>query len=175
MHVIIETPRLLLRPLVPGDLDDLSQLYADPDVRRYFPNGTLDREATREELEWFTNGDNPGFPELGLWATIDKETGAFIGRCGLLRWEIDGHEETEIAYMIARKFWRRGLGGEVAQALVRHGFDRLGLRRLIALVHPENLASMRTAEKAGLSFERMVQFEGGAARLYSIRNLARSA
>lgn len=175
MHVIIETPRLLLRPLVAGDLDDLGQLYADPDVRRYFPDGTLDREATRDELEWFANGDNPGFPELGLWAAIDRQTGVFVGRCGLLRWEIDGREETEIAYMIARRFWRRGLGGEAANALVRHGFDRLGLRRLIALIHPENLASMRTAEKAGLAFERMVQFEGGAARLYSIRNLARSA
>ena len=77
--------------------------------------------------------------------------------------------------MIARQYWRRGLGGEVANALVRHGFDRLGLRRLIALVHPDNLASMRTAEKAGLAFERLVEFEGGDARLYSIRNLVRSA
>lgn len=174
MHVVIETPRLLLRPLVAGDLDDLARLYADPEVRRYFPDGTLDREETRGELEWFANGDNPGYPELGLWATIDRETGAFVGRSGLLRWEIDGREETEIAYMIAQDFWHRGLGGEVANALVRHGFERLGFRRLIALVHPENLASVRTAEKAGLRFERMVDFEGSAARLYSIRNLVRS-
>lgn len=175
MPVIVETPRLLLRPLVPGDLDDLARLYADPEVRRYFPDGTLDQEQTRDELEWFVNGDNPGYPDCGLWATIERQSGAFIGRCGLLRWEIDGREETEIAYMIAPKFWRRGFGGEVANALVRHGFDRLGFKRLIALIHPDNLASMRTAESAGLAFERMVEFEDGIARLYSIRSLIRSA
>jgi ribosomal-protein-alanine N-acetyltransferase len=174
MHVIVETTRLLLRPLVAGDLDDLADLYADPEVRRHFPNGTLDRDETLEELEWFAHGDNPGYPEHGLWATIEKDTGAFVGRCGLLRWEIDGREETEIAYMLARRHWRRGLGGEVAGALVRHGFEQLGSRRLIALVHPDNAASMRVAEGAGLTFERMVAFEDGPAKLYGIRRLERS-
>ncbi|MGV3552354.1 GNAT family N-acetyltransferase [Rhizobium sp.] len=168
MNVVIETPRLLVRPLVADDLDDLARLYADPEVRRYFPDRTLDREQTREQLEWFANGDNPGYPDCGLWATIDKATGAFAGRSGLLRWEIDGREETEIAYMLGQEFWGRGLGNEVAAALVRHGFERLRLARLIALVHPDNRASIATAEKAGLSFERAVEIEGSAARLYSI-------
>lgn len=168
MEINIETPRLLLRSIVATDLDDLARLYADPEVRRYFPDGTRDREQTREELEWFANGDNPGYPECRLWAIIDKEAGAFVGRCALLRWEIEGRDETEIAYMLARNAWGQGLGGEVATALVRHGFDRLGFRRLIALIHPDNVASMRTAEKAGLAFERLVDFKDGAARLYSI-------
>jgi [ribosomal protein S5]-alanine N-acetyltransferase len=55
-----------MRRLVASDLDDLYALYRDPVIRRYFPEGTLTLEETREELEWFLNG-HPDHPELGLW------------------------------------------------------------------------------------------------------------
>ena len=95
--IIFETERLVLRRLVIEDLDALYELYRDPEIRRYFPEGTLDLKSTRAELEWFLNG-HPRHPELGLWATIHKPTGAFIGRCGLLPWMIEGRLEIEIAY-----------------------------------------------------------------------------
>jgi ribosomal-protein-alanine N-acetyltransferase len=125
---ILETDRLLMRRLAPADLDDLHALYRDPDIRRHFPEGTLTLDETREELAWFQNG-HPDHPELGLWATIHKPTGAFIGRCGLLPWTIDGVDEVEIAYLIAKPYWRQGLGAEAARALVRYGFETLGLKR----------------------------------------------
>jgi [ribosomal protein S5]-alanine N-acetyltransferase len=164
---ILETERLLLRRLEPGDLDALCALYRDPEIRRYFPEGTLTLEETREELAWFRNG-HPDHPELGLWATIHKPSGAFIGRCGLLPWTIDGVSEVEIAYLIAKPFWRQGLGAEAARALVHQGFDTLGLTRLIALIDPAHTASIRTAMRAGLSFERVVEIEGVRSALYSI-------
>jgi RimJ/RimL family protein N-acetyltransferase len=68
---ILETERLSFRRLVLPDLDDLFGLYGDPEIRRYFPEGTLTRGQTREELEWFLDG-HPEHPELGLWATIHK-------------------------------------------------------------------------------------------------------
>jgi RimJ/RimL family protein N-acetyltransferase len=92
---ILETERLLMRRLVASDLDDLYALYRDPEIRRYFPEGTLTLEETQEELEWCLNG-HPDHPELGLWATIHKPTGQFIGRCGLLPWTIDGVDEVEM-------------------------------------------------------------------------------
>ena len=156
---ILETPRLVFRRLVPGDLDGLAAIYGDPEVRKYFPEGVLTREETREELEWFLNG-HPEDPRLGLWATIHRESGHFIGRCGLLLWDIEGRREVEVAYLLARPYWGQGLGAEAARALVRHGFDQLGLPRLIALIDPENQASMRTAVAAGLSFEREIE-QGG--------------
>ena len=165
--LILETERLLMRRLAPGDLDDLAALYADPEIRRYFPEGTLTRAETREELEWFLNG-HPEHPELGPWATILKPSGAFIGRCGLLPWTIDGVDEVEIAYLIAKPWQRQGLGAEAAQALVRHGFETLGLKRLIALIDPEHAASTRTAEKAGLKFEREVEIEGIKSAMHSL-------
>jgi ribosomal-protein-alanine N-acetyltransferase len=165
--VILETERLVMRRLAPGDLDDLYALYRDPDIRRYFPEGVLTLEETREELEWFVNG-HPEHSELGLWATIHKATGQFIGRCGLLPWTINGVDEVEIAYLIAKPYQRQGLGAEAARALVRYGFEVLGLRRLIALIDPAHEASIRTAMGAGLRFEKEVRMEGVLSAVYSI-------
>ena len=167
---ILVTERLLMRRLVASDLDDLYALYRDPEIRRYFPEGTLTLDETREELEWFLNG-HPDHPELGLWATLHKSTGAFIGRCGLLPWMIDGVDEVEIAYLIAKPWQRQGLGAEAARALVRHGFEALGLKRLIALIDPEHEASIRTALGAGLRYEREAEVEGLISPVYAIERV----
>jgi len=166
--IILETERLTLRRLLPDDLEDLSTLYSDPQVIRYIPDAPRKLEETREELEWFLNG-HPRHPELGLWATIHKPTGAFIGRCGLLPWTIDGQEEVEVAYLFARDYWGQGLGTEVARALVAYGFEQLGLSRLISLVEPENQASMRVAEKAGMAFEKAGRDDKGLYWLFAVQ------
>ena len=171
--VILETPRLILRRFERGDLAALAALYADPEIRRYFPEGTLKERETAEELDWFLDG-HPDDPRLGLWATIEKASGAFIGRCGLLPWEIAGCHEVEIAYLLDRRWWGRGLATEAARGLVAHGFDTLGLTRLIALIDAENAASIRVAEAAGLSFERMAEVGGGPCRIHARARPART-
>lgn len=155
MTAILETPRLLLRHL---DMDDLSELYAlyrDPEIRRYFPEGVLSYEDTKEELEWFLHG-HPRYPELGLWATVHKESGKFIGRCGLLPWEIDGKLEIEIAYLLDKNFWHQGLATEAARDIMSYAFEKLRLTRLICLIDPENIASQKVAERIGMKLERRV-------------------
>lgn len=163
---ILETERLILRHLEPGDVDDLYRLYSDPEIRRYFPEGTLTYEETKEELEWFLNG-HPQHPELGLWATIHKENKQFIGRCGLLPWVIDGCDEVEVAYLLAKEYWGQGLGSEAAQGVLDYGFNQLGLGRLICLIDRDNLASIRVATKIGMSFEREGRDEKGSFLIYS--------
>ena len=160
---VLETERLTLRHLEAADLDALYELYRDPEIRRHFPDGTRTLEQTREELEWFAE-PRP----LGLWATILRDGGAFIGRCGLIPWTIEGRDEVEVAYMIGKPWQRRGLATEAARALVTHGFDRLGLRRIIALIAPEHLESIAVAERAGLAFERTLFFDGVTSSLYAI-------
>jgi ribosomal-protein-alanine N-acetyltransferase len=155
MATILETNRLFLRRLVMDDLNDLFALYRDPEIRRYFPDGVLNLEETKEELEWFLNG-YPEHPELGLWATIHKETGRFIGRCGLLSWIIDGQAEVEIAYLLDKAYWRQGFATEVAQGLLHYCFEQLHLTRVICLMAPENQASQRVAQKIGMTLERTV-------------------
>lgn len=153
--IILETERLLLRRLVMDDLAELFVLYSDPEIRQYFPEGVLNYKDTQEELEWFLNG-HPRHPELGLWATIHKETGKFIGRCGLLPWMIDDALEVEVAYLLDKAYWGQGLATEAAQGILQYGFEQLKLSRMICLIDPENIASQRVAEKTGMSLERKV-------------------
>ena len=133
MAIILETDRLLLRHQVLADLDDLWALYCNPEITKYIPDAPRSREEAREELEWHING-HPKSPELGLWATIHKETGSFIGRCGLLPWNIDGQQEVEVAYTIAQDYWGQGLATEAARAILNYGFEALNLSRLISLI-----------------------------------------
>jgi RimJ/RimL family protein N-acetyltransferase len=163
---ILETERLLLRHLERDDLESLFALYRDPEIRRYFPDGTLTRDETREELEWFLGG-HPEDPELGLWATIHKESGEFIGRCGLLPWTIDHRPEVEVAYLLARAYWGQGLATEAARAIVGHAFERLDVARLVCLIDHANRASIRVAERIGMTFEKQLEDESGPFLLYS--------
>jgi RimJ/RimL family protein N-acetyltransferase len=164
---ILETERLILRHFLLDDLDSLFALYCDPDVSQYIPDAPRTYEETREELEWFMNG-HPKHPELGLWATMHKEKGEFIGRCGLLPWTIDGKDEVEVAYLISKAYWRQGLGTEAAQAILDYGFEKLHLPRLICLVDEDNLASIKVAENIGMTFEKEGKDEMGSFLLYSI-------
>jgi len=164
---ILETHRLILRRLLPNDLDSLFALYSDPEIRRYFPEGTLTYAETREELEWFLNG-HPTHPELGLWATLHKQTGEFMGRCGLLPWTIEQRPEVEVAYLLAKTYWGQGLGTEAAQAILHYGFQQLHLSRLICLIDPGNQASSRVARKIGMTLEKELELDGEPTLIYSI-------
>lgn len=162
---ILESERLRFRRLVPGDLDDLYALYRDPEMMRWIPEGTLTREQTREQLEFYLDG-HPKNPAWGLWATILKSSGAFVGRCGLLHWTIEGREEVEVAFMIGREHWRRGLGSEAAAAIARHAFEQLRLARVVCLITPGNEASRGVALRIGMRHERDFTDEFGPAWLY---------
>ncbi len=166
--IILETQRLILRHQVLDDLDDLWALYCDPEITKYIPDAPRSRDEAREELEWHMHG-HPRNPQLGLWATIYKETGKFIGRCGLLPWNIDGQDEVEVAYTIARDYWGKGLATEAAQAIVNYGFEKLNLSRLICLPVVENIASQKVAEKIGMKFEKESRDEIGPLWVYAIQ------
>jgi ribosomal-protein-alanine N-acetyltransferase len=164
--IVLETKRLILRRLTMDDLDSLYALYRDPEVRRYFPEGTLTYEETKEELAWIIDVYY-GQYGFGLWATIHKETGEFIGRCGLLPWTIEGRLEVEVAYLLAKEYWGQGLGTEAAQAILQYGFEQLHLPRLICLIDLENHASINVARKIGMTFEKEVDLDGDRAPMFS--------
>ncbi len=165
MATLFTTDRMSFRHLRMDGLDDLARLYADPEIREFYPEGTLDRDETREELEWFLNG-HPHHPSLGLWATLLGDR--FIGRCGLLPWELDGKFEVEVAYLIDKDLWGQGLGTEAATGVLRYATETLGLKRLICLVEKRNTASIRVAEKIGMRFERAGEDDKGPYLMYSI-------
>ena len=166
--VILTTERLMLRHLAPADLEPLYALYRDPEMREFYPDGTRTLAETKEELDWFLNG-HPRQPELGLWATIERSSGAFLRRCGLLPWEIDGVTEVELAFMIDKRRWRDGLATEAARGIIAYARDELKLPRVICLVMPGNEASAGVAMKVGMCFEREYSDEFGLCHIYSLR------
>ena len=163
---ILETHRLILRHLEPADLDALYALYRDPEIRRYFPDGTRNLEETREELEWFLHG-HPRKPELGLWATIEKKSGTFLGRCGLLPWTIGGRPEVELAFLIDKSRWGEGFATEASLGIIAHAHQLLALERLICLIMPGNERSAAVAKKIGMHFESEYTDEHGPCHIYA--------
>lgn len=163
---ILETERLTLRHQELADLDQLFALYGNPAITQYIPDAPRTYEEAREELMWHMNG-HPARPELGLWTTIHKETGAYLGRCGLLPWTIDGQNEVEVAYLISQAHWGQGFGTEAALALRDYGFYTLNIPRLLCLIDAENVASIKVAEKIGMVFEREAEDELGPFLLYA--------
>jgi ribosomal-protein-alanine N-acetyltransferase len=169
---VVETERLVLRHLSFDDLDALAAIQADPEVMRYFPSGPRSREGALRELErCIAFQEQHGF---SLWAAIDKANDRLIGRCGLMRQLLQGREEVEIAYLIDRECWGRGLATEAALAIRDHGFAELGKDRLVSIIHRDNLASRRVAEKVGLRPERMIQFMRHRCWLYSVESKDRT-
>lgn len=165
-ETILETERLILRHLTLEDIDDLAIIYADPDVMRFFPSGPRTREQTEASIR--ANIQLYEACGFGLWATVYKPENRFIGRCGLLPQEIDGVAEREIAYMIARDYWGRGLASEAASAIRDYGFHQLGLSRLISMIHADNIGSQRVAEKIGLHFEQEIIMDHLPCRIYAL-------
>ena len=164
--IVLETARLTLRHLEPEDLDALATIQADPEVMRFFPSGPRSRDLTERDLtRCIATQAEHGF---SLWATIDRASGSLIGRCGLLPQQLGGVQEVEIAYLIARSHWGRGLATEAAQAIRDHGLHQVGQKRLVSIIHRDNIASQRVAEKNGLKRERTVQFMSHRCWLYSI-------
>lgn len=156
----LETERLVLRHQRLEDLDALWALYCNPNITRYIPDAPRSRAEAQEELEWHMHGHRRR-PELGLWATVHKQTGKFIGRCGLLPWTIEGQLEVEVAYTLAQEYWGQGLATEAARAILHYGFEQLQLSRLICVIDPDNIASQRVAQKMGMTLEKRVEgYEG---------------
>jgi ribosomal-protein-alanine N-acetyltransferase len=152
--VILETARLTLRPLAPGDLDALAAMYADAEVMRYIGTGG---PRGRDDAARYIDRQLRTYAERGFgeWATVLRESGDMVGLCGLIVWpDIDGAEELEVAYMFARDAWGQGLATEAAGAIRDWAVRELGRRRLVSCIYPEHAASIHVAGKIGMQHER---------------------
>ena len=152
---LLETPRLVLRELTPGDLDFVATVMAHPEVMRFYPH-TFDRAQAGTWLEYQLERyrrDGPGF-----WLAAERETGGPVGQVGLPIQEVEGVREPEVAYTLHRPFWGRGYATEAAIAVRDAAFDRWRFDRVISLIQPANRTSRRVAERVGMRPGRRVQF-----------------
>jgi RimJ/RimL family protein N-acetyltransferase len=157
------TSRLMFREMTVEDLDDMAALLGDPAVMRYYPH-PKDRGEASAWITW-----NQGLYArhgFGLWIVTLRETGEFVGDCGLTPQEVEGVVEVEIGYHVRAVLHGRGYATEAAAACRDHARDTLGVERLIAITHPENRPSQRVAEKIGLRYEREAVYRERPVHVY---------
>jgi RimJ/RimL family protein N-acetyltransferase len=175
--VKLETQRLVLRRPEDDDLDAVLGIHGDPEVMRYIGAGEpwspqrAELGLSRWKAYWHAD-------EFGMFVVTRRGDDQVLGDVGLLAWNpqtwtpgmlaaIGSAAEIEIGWTLARDAWGHGYATEAALAVrdwarAEHGFDRL-----ISLIHPENAASMRVAEKLGAKHERDVEIGGRTARIYA--------
>lgn len=162
-HIICETSRLLLRHFTMDDLEDLVAMHSDPEVSRFIGGVKLPEQSRERLAEWIAEYEQYGFSK---WAVILRATGEFIGRCGLSLEEANGVSEWELGWTFARAHWGHGYATEAAAAVRDHSFNKLGLQRLISLIRPGNFASIRVAERLGMAYQGLVEWNGKPAHMY---------
>lgn len=163
MTEILGTERLVLRELEERDLDPLAAMLGDPETMRYYDH-PFSREEARDWLD--RNRARYAAYGFGLYAIEERRTGAFLGDCGLAVQIVEGEPMVEAAWHVIRSRWRQGIASEAAAAILEHGFGPLGLRRIVALVKPDNEPSRGVAEKLGMSVERELDYKGNPHLLY---------
>jgi len=165
--VVVGTPRLDLRPLALGDLDDLARLFADAQAMRHQCR-VGDREDARRAIECSRRCFNEhGFGQL---AVLERETGAFVGKCGFTSRIVEGHREFILSHLIDPAFEPRDYDREAFEAMLRHAFDELDFMRIVTLIKPGSRRLIRMVEQLGMESEREVSWEGQKFRLYVAHN-----
>ena len=156
---VLETYRLILRRFFRADLDAMTRVFGDAEVMR-FGDGVRTAEWVREWLERCLENDRQD-AKIGLWTVVEKSRAEVIGYCGLLHYpDVGVRSEIETGYRLVRAAWGDGYATEAVIAVRDHAFGTLGIKRLIAMIDPENVASIRVAEKAGMRYEKDVMLEG---------------
>lgn len=163
---MLHTPRLQLRNFTAGDLDRMANLMSDAQFMR-FSLGPYSREQTKTLLEKILAGYREHVPSQ--FAVILRAENKLIGYCGFFRQTVDDVEEIEIGYRLDSKYWRQGLATEAARAVRDHAFNDLELDHVISLIHPDNIASRRVAEKNGMTVEKETIFRGFPTIVFGIR------
>ena len=165
-NISITTERLVLLQFSPDDREELHRITHEADILQYFPSRSpwamdkVDRYFSYQSAHWQRFG-------YGHWALTTLEGGQFFGWCGLEF--LPDTEETEVGYLISKKYWGNGYATEAATAAVKFGIKQIRLKEIIGLAHPENKPSQRVLEKCGLTFTRQATYFGMEMFRYAIK------
>jgi RimJ/RimL family protein N-acetyltransferase len=154
--VELQTERVTLRRFRDEDFEAYAAIVADPEVMRYLHSGPLDRaDAWRQMAMILGHWELRGY---GLWAAVERATGNLIGRIGFFN--PVGWPGFELGWVLGRAAWGRGFATEGARAALVYGFSELRRDHVISLIHPDNVRSIRVAERLGETFERRTRIFG---------------
>ncbi|MBE5777239.1 MAG: GNAT family N-acetyltransferase [Clostridiales bacterium] len=142
-----ETERLILRLITQDDFDSWRSILSDAETMKHYP-APYDDVGVQRWINWtLDNYDRYGF---GLWAVILKESGEFIGDCGITMQNINGQTLPEIGYHIHKAHWRKGYASEAARCCMAYAFDTLGFPAVYSYMTDSNAASYGVALKNGM-------------------------
>lgn len=161
----LHTDRLRLRQFRESDLDAYARILGDAETMRFIGNG---RPLNREEA-WRSLGYVLGHWQIrgfGLWAVEERSSGALLGRIGL--YQPEGWPGLEVGWMVDRERWGEGFATEGARASLADAFATQRVARVISVILPDNVASIRVAEKVGESFHERRQLQGHDVAVYAI-------
>lgn len=161
----LETERLILREWrEETDFEEYARICADPEVMRYIGGKPFSRlEAWRHLASVVGHWHLRGY---GHWAVEEKASGRFIGRIGLQY--PTGWPGFEIGWMIAPECWGKGYATEGARRALDYAFNEMGRDHVISLIHPENRASIKVAERLGETVEDETEVLGITVLIYGI-------
>mgnify|MGYP001297432390 CR=1 FL=1 len=143
----LQTASLTLRPLRETDAPVLHRIYQSEGVLRYFPNTSppvlerVERFIAVQEKHWQDYG-------YGNWGILPKNASEIIGWAGLQF--LPELNETEVGFLLDKPFWGQGFATEAARISLQFGFEHFDFDHIVALAHPENLASQRVLQKCGM-------------------------
>jgi RimJ/RimL family protein N-acetyltransferase len=160
----LHTERLTLRAFREADLDAYARLCADPEVVRFVGAPFARAEAWLHIAMMLGHWQLRGY---GMWAVEERSSGTMVGRIGF--YEPEGWPGMELGWMLARSHWGRGLATEGARAALAFAFAVLRKPHVISLIRPENVASVRVAEKLRARLEGRSRALGTEALVYGIR------
>jgi ribosomal-protein-alanine N-acetyltransferase len=167
----LETPRLVIRPLVLEDAAPLHELFSDPEAMRFLTDQLPG--SPEESRRWVQAKIDKDEQEdgLSLWALVERATGRVVGDVGLQWEDIDGRREIDLGCRIIRRYWGHGYGTEASRAVLDAGFAQAGFERITAMTARENAGARRVLEKLGMAYERDVDSHGFRMALYAVSNI----
>jgi len=163
MNVFVETERLILRELVPEDVQGMFELDSDPEVHRYLGNNPI---TTKEQASDYISFVRQQYVEngIGRWAVVAKNSNAFMGWAGLkyIGEIINNHSNYyDVGYRFIKRYWGKGYATEAARATINYGFEVLKQEKLYAMTLSENKASRHVLERVGFNYVESFDYIGG--------------
>lgn len=150
MDILLETPRLFLRPFTENDFRRLHALHTDKNVMRYIGNGIRDRTTIESDLKKIIkHQEKHGF---SLFAVFEKASNKFVGRAGLIYLGYDEDKEIEVNYVLHKQFWGKGYATELLNGLLNYGFYKCKFQKIVAVVNYNNESSRHVLEKNGMKY-----------------------
>lgn len=158
MREILRTSRLLLRELALEDAGFILELVNEPGWLRFI--GDRGVRTIEDARDYLLKGPLALYARLGfgLFGVRTLARPELIGICGLLK--RDSLDDVDLGFAMLARFAGQGYAGEAAAACVQQGFAQFGLRRIVAIVNPDNQASIRVLERIGMHPESRVRMPG---------------